>query len=121
MRALIILAALLAGCARNDAPAPNSPAATSAKVATLPGAHPLSIAARDAASACFKVDAPTIEDCGTTIPGNTEEHKAARKAVRKAFEARDAFMSECQAGDTLAHCTADAEMHIMRGYALLTE
>ena len=49
--------------------------------------------------------------------GKSPEQSAARKSVRRFFEARDAFMAECRAVQTLDSCTISATWKIESGFA----
>jgi hypothetical protein len=79
-------------------------------------AHPLEEAAREAVQLCQRVDATSLEHCGTEMAGRSPEHTAARRSVGKVFAARNAFMRFCQ-DEPRRSCSEQADWHIGAGMA----
>jgi hypothetical protein len=49
--------------------------------------------------------------------GRSPDQSAARKAMLRLYQMRNAFMDECQRGEHLARCTEQSEWYIGAGMA----
>jgi hypothetical protein len=75
-------------------------------------AHPLVVASREAIRACAVIEADSIESCGNFVL-RSPEATVARRAVRRAYEARSKFMDRCT--ESLASCQRRADLLILMG------
>lgn len=77
------------------------------------GAHPLEDAVADATAKCQAVGAIHLEQCAG-LPIRSPEASAARRAVSRAAEQRNAFVRSCESSGS-GRCTDQAEWHVGAG------
>lgn len=77
--------------------------------------HPLEDATRIAAELCQRVNALSIDQCGTTMDGRTLAHSAARMAVKRLFDLRSAFVKECEGDAQPQRCIDQGDLLILEG------
>ena len=77
-------------------------------------AHPLQDAAAEATRLCQAVDADeSLMHCGSIMGGRSPEHSAARKAVMRMFNERNAYMASCRSPGPV--CGEQADLYIGSG------
>jgi hypothetical protein len=79
------------------------------------GAHPLEIAADEAATLCAKIGINSLDGCAETV-APSPDRPAAKAALQRMYKARTAFMQECDTGrGTLRKCQEQADLYIWTG------
>lgn len=84
-------------------------------------ANPLEDAAEQALRLCSALEAESIEYCGTEMGGRSPQHSAARKAVGRLFEQRNAFLRLCQHTQPFERCVEMADWYIGSGVSRLNK